>query len=479
MKKSVIIVAIFSLILLSLACQKDELQINQSSNELTEDLRVYIQGQDLKSTIEVSMGDTIQLLDDTYYVLYVEDVNNQPVKCFWSISTTNMIGEEELSTYYGDQISHKFEELGYHELIVSLTPNHELSLFVSFYVFIDNQLPGKLGDGPENNYIFRLEKKKYGTDRYWFAYFKYQDQSVDVKQAELISYDVNGNVISGQTIALNPWIHNNYYYFFMEDSEAAFFRLTYLTGGLMDENNYLSSWFDGEGIKFSISLSPPEPGEFVCGDNVTFNYGGEIVTYGSVLGGAGKCWLDRNLGASRVCLSMYDSLCFGDFIQWGRLIDGHQELNSGLSFNQSPGDMPGHDLFIAGVNGSGPYDWRSPHNNALWQGVDGANNPCPPGWRLPTIPEISEESWTWEPGNGYPGAITNESAFWSILKVPSAGHRKITGEYSVTTPMANFWSSTTMYSFGRWESAIYSWSSMNLVLQRSRNYGFSVRCIKD
>jgi uncharacterized protein (TIGR02145 family) len=34
-----------------------------------------------------------------------------------------------------------------------------------------------------------------------------------------------------------------------------------------------------------------------------------------------------------------------------------------------------------------PYDWRVPQNDNLWQGVDGTNNPCPEGWRIPTQTE--------------------------------------------------------------------------------------------
>jgi len=41
-----------------------------------------------------------------------------------------------------------------------------------------------------------------------------------------------------------------------------------------------------------------DPG-FTCGDNVTFTYRGQEVTYGTVLSDE-RCWLDRNLGAAQV-----------------------------------------------------------------------------------------------------------------------------------------------------------------------------------
>ncbi len=41
------------------------------------------------------------------------------------------------------------------------------------------------------------------------------------------------------------------------------------------------------------------------------------------------------------------------------------------------------------------YDWRSPQNDNLWQGVNGINNPCPSGYRLPTEAELEAERLSW------------------------------------------------------------------------------------
>jgi hypothetical protein len=103
----------------------------------------------------------------------------------------------------------------------------------------------------------------------------------------------------------------------------------------------------------------------------------------------GKTWMDRNLGASRAATSSIDSAAYGDLYQWGRRADGHQCRNAAITNILSSTDQPAHGNFIT-VN-SGDYDWRSPQNNQLWQGVKGINNPCPSGYRIPTEAELNEE----------------------------------------------------------------------------------------
>ena len=98
----------------------------------------------------------------------------------------------------------------------------------------------------------------------------------------------------------------------------------------------------------------------------------------------GKTWMDRNLGASGVGGA-------GDFYQWGRGSDGHQCYNSDTTTTLSSADQPGHGYFII-TNQWGNRDWRSPSNQNLWQGVGGINNPCPSGYRLPTLSEFNEET---------------------------------------------------------------------------------------
>lgn len=63
----------------------------------------------------------------------------------------------------------------------------------------------------------------------------------------------------------------------------------------------------------------------------------------------GKVWLDRNLGASQVCTGVQDANCYGDYYQWGRSFDRHQEEDSNETNVQAididnPGSLSLHRL---------------------------------------------------------------------------------------------------------------------------------------
>jgi len=210
---------------------------------------------------------------------------------------------------------------------------------------------------------------------------------------------------------------------------------------------------------------------FACGQSVTFTYKGSTVTYGTVSGQYGTCWLDRNLGAAEVATAINHSQSYGDLFQWGRGDDGHQARTplSPTTTTLSLDDNPGHGDFIIATS---PNDWRSPSNSGLWQGVDGVNNPCPLGWRIPTMAEWESERLSWATSNSA-GAIA------SSLKLPAGGMRYFNGTtmYYVGSE-GRYWSSTPHSSTSTKDLRFTSSSS-----QTSGSYyratGFSVRCLKD
>ena len=207
---------------------------------------------------------------------------------------------------------------------------------------------------------------------------------------------------------------------------------------------------------------------FVCGSStVTFTYKGASVTYGTVLSN-GECWLDRNLGAWQVATAYNDSDAYGDLFQWGRLDDQHQTRTSGTTTNLSGFDVPGHANFIRGMGF--PYDWRSPQNNNLWQGVSGNNNPCPVGWRLPTDAELDAERASWSSQN-------SNGAFASPLKLTAGGYRSCNdASLNIVGSSGHYWSSTgdgTLARFLRFYSGFANMGNCD------RAFGMSVRCLKD
>ena len=182
----------------------------------------------------------------------------------------------------------------------------------------------------------------------------------------------------------------------------------------------------------------------------------------------GKTWMDRNLGASQAATSSTDDAAYGDLYQWGRRSDGHQCRTSPTTATLSSIDQPAHGNFI--TIGSTPYDWLSPQNVNLWQGVNGVNNPCPSGYRIPTEPELEAERLSWS-------ANTSAGAFASALKLPMAG-RRYNGSgslYDVGTT-GYYWSSAVSGANSR---TLFFFSSTTNMLTYYRANGLSVRCLKD
>lgn len=183
---------------------------------------------------------------------------------------------------------------------------------------------------------------------------------------------------------------------------------------------------------------------------------------------AGRIWMDRNLGASRVATSSTDSEAYGDLYQWGRLADGHQSRTSPTTATLSAGDVPGHGSFITAA--SSPYDWRTPQNNSLWQGASGTNNPCPAGFRVPTDVELDTERLSWSSNNA-------AGAFASPLKLVLTGFRyNDSGTLFLVGSDGYYWSSTVDGIYGRYLN--FSGGGA-LVLNYYRANGYSVRCLKD
>ena len=177
----------------------------------------------------------------------------------------------------------------------------------------------------------------------------------------------------------------------------------------------------------------------------------------------GRIWMDRNLGATQVATSSTDSNAYGDLYQWGRGADGHQIRTSGTTSTLSSTDQPGNVNFILAPNS--PFNWRSPQNTNLWQGVNGVNNPCPSGYRVPTEAEWQVEYATWTSAN---------YAFGSPLKLPKAGIRTNNNSFNQLGTGGRYWSSTVDGSNSR---LMYFDGSSGAMFTDGRALAASIRCI--
>lgn len=198
------------------------------------------------------------------------------------------------------------------------------------------------------------------------------------------------------------------------------------------------------------------------------NSGNQSSTPTEVKSLTGKIWMDRNLGASQVATSSRDKASYGDLYQWGRARDGHQKRSSMTTKKIAKNARPDNDRFIEVTKF--PTDWLKNQNAGLWQGATGVNNPCPTGFRLPTVEEFDEEIATWKSKNA-------KGAMLSPLKLPLTGYRSNRdGEITDSGVSGDYWTSTTNDSYAK---GLYFDENSAATDAGGRGVGVAVRCIKN
>jgi len=193
-------------------------------------------------------------------------------------------------------------------------------------------------------------------------------------------------------------------------------------------------------------------------------------TYGFVTSPyTGKVWLDRNLGAARVCEQFDDSACYGDYYQWGRNFDGHEDsMSATIATEATDVNTAGSD-FITGNSDWASVDASGATRATNWSKTDGSSV-CPVGYRVPSITELRAETLD----NG----VTNrDTAFANFLKLPSAGDRiNFNGSIHDVGYWGYVWSSSAS---GSGASYLFFDSDDAYWLSYPRPDGLSVRCLRD
>lgn len=183
----------------------------------------------------------------------------------------------------------------------------------------------------------------------------------------------------------------------------------------------------------------------------------------------GKVWLDKNLGATRVCETFDDSECYGDYFQWGRDADGHEKVGAPESEMQESDIDSTSNNFIVNSNDWSVADASGALREAKWLKSDGTGI-CPIGFKVPTLYEIqAEKTYTM-------------SEYFDKLKIPSAGTRSSKDEvnypygYVYQGQRVQLWSST-LISGQSWSVSAYETGGGSGASVFA--YSHPVRCIED
>ncbi len=245
-----------------------------------------------------------------------------------------------------------------------------------------------------------------------------------------------------------------------------------------------------------------------------------------------QVWLDRNLGARRRAESAWDEQAAGSLFQWGRCADGHEKITWKIQSNhlafekcsetltindasQRPTDRsnPGTDKFILWAE-----DWCSDTSNPGWGGKQYSasdnnyatqysnffvhapldsdtqcNNPCPYGYRVPTVMELNQMAMAIAGANAIniSGTVLSSEIRQQFTGAPlylmPVGYRNGTsgtvGSYGTMnkpeTGYIMFWSCHASAEKNGYRWQLYMVDGTAKIAGVAKTSGKPIRCIKD
>ena len=208
---------------------------------------------------------------------------------------------------------------------------------------------------------------------------------------------------------------------------------------------------------------------------------GSASPYYTAIKKGGYYWAPVNCEATRVAQA-HDGkngtvAGTGNIYQWGR----YEATNYGSPVNNGTisNTRPGNNTFYCG-NNSLINDWLTSPNNSLWNGSSkGVNDPCPPGYRVPTIDELKSigNATTWDDSGGL--FKVNAESGYPQLVLPAAGYRNYyDGSSSAQGSNGAYWSSSVP-SGNTNAHYLFFYSATFNQYTGGRASGFSVRCIHE
>lgn len=237
------------------------------------------------------------------------------------------------------------------------------------------------------------------------------------------------------------------------------------------------------GVKTPVEFAPSDFRDYIDEDGV--NHGKGIAV-------ANVIWAPVNCGYKKA-EGDFKGYQYGKLYQWGR--------KYGQGYDSEDASYPsGKKLILGPVYRSGNYEDYYIYGSPNWSDRSGDNwdhgektdyDPCPPGWRVPTIIELTALSanYSWMTENGQDGAcFTGEYTYCEDVPqvfFPAAGLRDYYhGESSGRGYNGHYWSSCPgdathgMY-YGAGAHCLDFDTEKALTNGDARANGFSVRCVQE
>ena len=251
-----------------------------------------------------------------------------------------------------------------------------------------------------------------------------------------IIYDLNTTTATNVTVSYST------------DNGQIYHPCTTVTGDL---NNQSSG--KGKNVIWNLKADGFSTGFFVFKVEAVKSCNGAMIN--------GVCWATRNVGEPGKFVGNPEDA--GMFYQWNR--------NIGWSATDP----------MINSNNSTTWD-KSVSTGATWEK---ANDPCPAGWRVPTLDEIqklldtNEVSHEWTTENSINGKRFTDKATSNSIFLPAVGDRyKDAGTLNHVGSVGYYWNSTLYKNyvacylfFDRYEVKVYTNGDVA--------YGLSCRCVAE
>ncbi len=207
-------------------------------------------------------------------------------------------------------------------------------------------------------------------------------------------------------------------------------------------------------------------------DEIVITVAVPVLTYETIQSPhTGKIWLDRNIGATQVCTSYDDVNCYGDYFQWGRESDDHEDsISDTLTTLSTKITNIGNKFIVSTADDE--YDWSTDdidgsQRSFNWSKIDGSSV-CPLGFRVPTVDELNAEMVD---------ISSKYDVFDSFLKLPLAGYRYYNGNMNLVNKLGRIWSSN---SDGSTRANAFFYHNTDAYTGNSgRANAYNIRCIQD